>query len=258
MDVKSWDGRGLRSRYIEHVEKNLDKMLESCIKAAEKELVSWRSKSLRALYKVTDDLAKRLRVLLEPLCDSIIITSGDIEQQNFFTKILRPIDLVSLQEQETNEEEEEEHSEKEKLQDMIEIITEEQTVSLYNIHELDHILTPIPKAWVKRYSYLTYIKSGTLYVLANESYKHQTYKIGITSRDLPIRMKELQTTGVPLPFEAKLRWQTANIKVFEALMHKLFSSVRLAKNREFFQADPHLIKKVGDHMQRLINDATRR
>ena len=44
-------------------------------------------------------------------------------------------------------------------------------------------------------------EAGYVYILTNPSFKEDWVKIGMSSRHVDIRSKELDNTAVPLPFE---------------------------------------------------------
>ena len=50
-----------------------------------------------------------------------------------------------------------------------------------------------------------------VYVLANPSYINGRFKIGLTTREVSTRMSELDTTGVPTPFQQVLVLKTVEI-----------------------------------------------
>lgn len=80
-----------------------------------------------------------------------------------------------------------------------------------------------------------------VYVLTNPAMPGLV-KIGITSRkDLKARMNDLQTTGVPLPFECFRALEvrdTERGKKLERALHQAFNKVRVNPNREFFELEP--------------------
>ena len=81
----------------------------------------------------------------------------------------------------------------------------------------------------------------TIYILTNESMPN-LIKIGLTKRDdLNIRIKELYTTGVPLPFNIYYACLVNDSKRTEDILHKLFKENRINKKREFFQIDPEKV-----------------
>ena len=63
-------------------------------------------------------------------------------------------------------------------------------------------------------------------------------KIGMTTQeDIDKRMKELYTTGVPVPFECKFACKVKKSDCFkiEKALHKAFDPQRINQNREFFR-----------------------
>ena len=82
--------------------------------------------------------------------------------------------------------------------------------------------------------------SVIVYVLTNPAMP-DLVKIGFTSRrDLNERMKDLQTTGVPLPFECAWALEVEDDQVgqnLELALHKSFRSHRINPNREFFELE---------------------
>lgn len=81
---------------------------------------------------------------------------------------------------------------------------------------------------------------GIVYVLTNRVMPGLV-KIGMTARnDIDARMKELYTTGVPVPFDcvyACLVCTKDCVKIEKAL-HKAFEPSRINPNREFFEIKP--------------------
>ena len=78
------------------------------------------------------------------------------------------------------------------------------------------------------------MEEGIVYVLKNPAFP-SLVKIGITTRsEVQIRMSELYTTGVPLPFECAYAGKVDNVKKVEAALHQAFSNSRVNPSREFF------------------------
>lgn len=81
---------------------------------------------------------------------------------------------------------------------------------------------------------------GIVYVLTN-SVMPGLIKIGMTTRDsIDTRMKELYSTGVPVPFDCAYACEVKSsdcLKIEKAL-HKAFEPNRINKNREFFSIKP--------------------
>ncbi len=78
---------------------------------------------------------------------------------------------------------------------------------------------------------------GIVYLLTNPVMPGLV-KIGMTTQeDIDKRMKELYTTGVPVPFECKFACKVKKgdcLKIEKAL-HKAFDPQRINQNREFFR-----------------------
>ena len=83
-------------------------------------------------------------------------------------------------------------------------------------------------------------EQGIVYVLTNPCMPG-IVKIGMTERkNIEARLKELYTTGVPLPFECKF---ACNVKKnecakIEKALHTAFAPQRVNANREFFRIIP--------------------
>lgn len=80
---------------------------------------------------------------------------------------------------------------------------------------------------------------GLIYLLANEAMPGMV-KIGKTTRDAEARIRELYTTGVPLPFEClcACRVPMVHLDALEKAIHAAFSANRVSANREFFRISP--------------------
>lgn len=74
-----------------------------------------------------------------------------------------------------------------------------------------------------------------VYLLTNEAMPDMV-KIGMTSyEDVGKRIAQLNTTGVPLPFELVFACRVPNGKLVEGALHKAFAPNRVNPNREFFR-----------------------
>lgn len=83
-------------------------------------------------------------------------------------------------------------------------------------------------------------EQGIVYVLSNPCMPG-IVKIGMTERsEMDARMKELYTTGVPLPFECKFaaRVNKTECGRIEKALHSAFAPQRVNANREFFRIQP--------------------
>jgi len=80
-------------------------------------------------------------------------------------------------------------------------------------------------------------QKGLVYVLSNPAMPGLV-KIGQTTNEITSRMNELNTTGVPLPFECLFACEVDDCKVVENALHKAFYPNRINPRREFFEIDP--------------------
>ena len=81
---------------------------------------------------------------------------------------------------------------------------------------------------------------GIIYVLVNEAMPGlvKVGKIVTEGKTVEDRMKELDTTGVPMPFECFAAWEVADVNAAESALHRAFHDHRLRKRREFFRMSP--------------------
>lgn len=88
------------------------------------------------------------------------------------------------------------------------------------------------------------IETEIVYVLTNTAMPG-LIKIGVTNQtDLDLRMRQLYTTGVPVPFECHYACRVDVRKKVESSLHYAFSSHRINPNREFFKLDPEKVKSI--------------
>ncbi len=86
------------------------------------------------------------------------------------------------------------------------------------------------------------MNEGIVYILTNQA--HPDYiKIGKTS-NLEQRLKSLDTTGVPLPFECYYAIEVDDMSRVEKLLHQSFDKYRVRNNREFFELLPENAKSA--------------
>ena len=79
-----------------------------------------------------------------------------------------------------------------------------------------------------------------VYVLINEAMPGYV-KIGLTNGSLEERIRSLDTTGVPLPFECFYAARVKNCREVEKLLHDTFLDYRVRSNREFFEVSPERV-----------------
>lgn len=79
---------------------------------------------------------------------------------------------------------------------------------------------------------------GIIYILTNPAMP-DIVKIGKTNRiDIKVRIAELYSTGVPLPFDCVYASRVNDIDKVERALHTAFSPNRLNPKREFFEIEP--------------------
>ena len=81
-----------------------------------------------------------------------------------------------------------------------------------------------------------------IYILTNQSMP-ETIKIGITN-NLEKRIKELDSTNTPLPFECYYAVEVENATVIEKKIHEGLDDKRIRQNREFFSTTPEQAKSI--------------
>jgi hypothetical protein len=81
-----------------------------------------------------------------------------------------------------------------------------------------------------------------VYILTNSAFPDYV-KIGRTT-DLKARIKQLDTTGVPLPFECYYAVEVVDSSIIEKLLHEAFDGVRVRQSREFFEILPERAKSA--------------
>jgi hypothetical protein len=80
---------------------------------------------------------------------------------------------------------------------------------------------------------------GIIYIISNPAMPG-IIKIGKTTQeDVKIRMKELYTSGVPVPFKCVYAAKVENIDEVERALHIAFSPYRLNPRREFFEIESY-------------------
>ncbi len=78
---------------------------------------------------------------------------------------------------------------------------------------------------------------GIIYLLSNPAMPG-IIKIGKTTKeDVKLRMKELYSSGVPLPFECLYAAKVKDIDSIEKALHTAFSPDRINPKREFFEIE---------------------
>jgi len=88
------------------------------------------------------------------------------------------------------------------------------------------------------------MSEGFVYILTNEAMPGFV-KIGLTQlNDVADRVKQLDTTSVPMPFEVHFAARVPDCRKLERTLHFVFGENRTRKNREFFKINPDLAKAI--------------
>jgi hypothetical protein len=82
-----------------------------------------------------------------------------------------------------------------------------------------------------------------VYVLTNEAMEGLV-KIGRTTTGVEQRIKELDNTSLPLPFQCFYAGEVENSSFVENKIHKIFIDKRVRSNREFFRVDPNQVREA--------------
>jgi Meiotically up-regulated gene 113 len=80
-----------------------------------------------------------------------------------------------------------------------------------------------------------------VYILTNEAMPG-LIKIGCTNGELASRIRQLYSTGVPLPFELFYACEVTDCASVESKLHDAFGDHRISKGREFFRLAPERAK----------------
>jgi hypothetical protein len=87
------------------------------------------------------------------------------------------------------------------------------------------------------------MSEGFVYVLTNEVMPG-IVKIGFTEVSVEQRLKQLNNTSLPVPFEEFFAARVPDCRSLERTLHFVFGEQRVAVNREFFRINPDLAKAI--------------
>lgn len=82
-----------------------------------------------------------------------------------------------------------------------------------------------------------------VYVLTNEA-MDGLVKIGLTTTSVEERIKQLDNTSLPLPFQCFYAAEVANAAKVESKLHKIFADKRVRSNREFFRVAANQVREA--------------
>ena len=87
------------------------------------------------------------------------------------------------------------------------------------------------------------MSEGIIYILTNEAMPGYV-KVGKTSTSVTQRIKELDNTSLPYPFECFYAARVADMDRAERLVHDAFADQRVTRRREFFAIDAERIRSA--------------
>ncbi len=88
------------------------------------------------------------------------------------------------------------------------------------------------------------MSEGIVYILTNAAMPGYI-KVGMTHQnDVAVRVKGLDNTSLPLPFECYYSAKVPDCRRLERTLHFVFGEKRVRGNREFFTAEPDLVKAI--------------
>ena len=98
---------------------------------------------------------------------------------------------------------------------------------------------------------------GYVYILTNPSFREDWVKIGKT-KDIEKRLKSLNTTALPLPFNVYATMLTSKYEEVEKIVHKQIdrlTDLRINQSREFFNVHPAQALDILIDQAHLLEDA---
>ena len=98
-------------------------------------------------------------------------------------------------------------------------------------------------------------KSGYVYILTNKCLKGLV-KIGMTSRPVDTRSKELFNTSLPMPFDEFASLKTSKFVEVEDLVHRILTKLtrkRVNESREFYKIKPGEALEILEDVSRLLD-----
>lgn len=101
--------------------------------------------------------------------------------------------------------------------------------------------------------------SGYVYILTNKCLKGMV-KIGMTSRPVDTRSKELFNTSLPMPFDEYASLKTSKFVEVEDLVHRILTKLtrkRVNESREFYKIKPGEALEILEDVSRLLDPCDR-
>jgi hypothetical protein len=88
------------------------------------------------------------------------------------------------------------------------------------------------------------VAEGIVYIFVNPAMPDYI-KVGLTQQDdVTIRLRQLDNTSTPLPFECRYAARVPDCQRLERTLHFVFGEKRARRNREFFTANADLVKAI--------------
>lgn len=97
---------------------------------------------------------------------------------------------------------------------------------------------------------------GFVYVLTNDAFKDNYIKIGMSSKEVDLRNKQLDNTSTPLPFKIYATCKTLKFKELEKFMHRSLKDYRIRDNREFFNINPEKVLNIFKDFKELLDPSS--
>jgi PAS domain-containing protein len=91
--------------------------------------------------------------------------------------------------------------------------------------------------------------SEIIYILTNEAMPGYV-KIGMTNNSVLERLRQLDRTNIPMPFECYYACEVENARQEEQWLHSIFSDRRVRDEREFFKVDPERVVTAVRRIQK--------
>lgn len=101
-------------------------------------------------------------------------------------------------------------------------------------------------------------KLGYVYIITNPSFREDWVKIGKTSNTVEQRIKDLDGTAIPLPFQIFATVRTSKYSELEKAVHETIDNLtdkRIRQNREFFNITPREALNIIKRLATLLDDA---
>jgi len=104
----------------------------------------------------------------------------------------------------------------------------------------------------------TSINAGYIYLLRDPAHELDLFKIGLTTKTVEERAKQLSGTHSPDKFVIINRWQVADCVLAEKLIHQKLDNYRINPKREFFKISlEDAIKKISPIIDQINKNGTR-